>query len=386
MMKAINDLIAQAEQAKQAEQEENERLSELRKKEQFDELTAKLPPEWKELEPHMQLEVEPKGNSYFVYHWSFGTFEKCKELELAPINLYLSNHGYITSGFKVYGYHDGNSNVIGIQKIADALLHARANYPKYKKERIEELADDILKGLNFVWNRKDNDLEAARLAHARLLALDPEQKERWDMRLRSFEKSMADKEEQDRQSKARADEFEKQTAQYKADYLAFVDEKSKALEHNQRIALDIQPEFDEAYTVYQLTYGVAAIDEDGERFAETRHVWLSQKEKNEKGEFVLITGSAIKYIHPVSIQEFVYRPSMNQVGSLYVSMAGIRISCRMDRREELENAMKAAKLFDIPQDPPEEPHHLSTGEAREIRREIENQYMGVPTSDEFVDY
>lgn len=374
-MTTIDQMIQQAADNVEAEKKSKQEDLNGLKETQFAILTAKLPGEWPALAEHMEMKYNFSDRTV-TFNWEFTDDSKCDELQLAPIELRLSSHGYTHhQGFEVWG----TSGRFEIKDFSKALLAARNNYAAYKAKINAEIAKPLINSLNWSWNQlsKNLDLERARVSHSELMRLLPDEKERWDKLLASFIEGKTSKQASEKKEADARVEMDRLTEEYKTQYRNFVNERKLTVEKNQSLAASIQPEFDQPYQVYELTYALIARDEEeSEKYLETRTTWLSQQERGQDGMYVLISGKPKEFLHPVSVQPFTFKPSEGAAGSDHIEIHEATIYCHTSRKEELASRIETLGFQEIPtSEHIVEPQHFSYGEGRGIRSQIYDEVM-----------
>ena len=248
------------------------------------------------------LSVDSKGNG--VFEWTLSP-KGIRELNICPVQIvaerpfgwradFRSNEGvpFLSLRFEVL-----NSNGIfsTIQNKDEWLTRARDEYQHYNSLVEYEAARKLTVEDGYPFNAYYNE------DYEKLCQTAPGMMESWDKEYKEYQKEInkikTDKqktaEEESAHQKVK-DSYRKAWGEYKAAALA-------VYAHNEKIIQEAQAEFRKTATLYELTYGVVALDAD-EKYVETRTVWVKTMGTKE-GMFTLLDGDIIKYHHPISLRK-----------------------------------------------------------------------------------
>ena len=362
----ITSLIDQArtsdEEDKKRKQEQiQETIKSLRAK-----AVAQLGEAWSALAGVMQEKVTVKDNGQrIVIEWSLLP-GKTFELELSPIEILISNHGYERSGISVWNQHGYNYQSFAYSQVAEALYYSRSNYLAYSQQVETEYIRTRAPKLDW-WNNRDEDV--ARQAHKELVDAIPGQSSEWDKKLHHW---LQVDQEQKRKLEESAKEQEKEEqlkAAYRLALEAYLKTKDQVRKHNATALAPLQEVLDVPFDVWKLTYAIFARDEEGESILEERTAWLAQPDPDpETGEYVLTDGRKRKYFNPVSIEKMTFKPTDELIGTyrqVQVHTHCLYVSSWMDPAH-VDELIQSAGFLPLPEEP-SIPEGLGSWDAQNIR-------------------
>lgn len=375
-MNNIDQLIKEAAEEIETEKNRKEAENKALKIKAYADLCAQLPPEFIELAAgHMGVNIKMDDRRRVSIEWQFKSGDECDLLKLAPIELNAGNSGYYDSNkFQVWGYSGNN---LEIKQFPKVLLIARQNYPEWKKKQIEQAAKPLIDSLEFPWNqRAENfDLGKARESHAQLVSLDPSAQPRWDDLLTKFIEAKTSRAAAEQKKADEMKENEQATQQYAATYRAYLQARKRWTDHNLALAVTIQAEFNQPYTVWELTYALIARDEEESPMVETRRVWLANP-GNEDGFYTTLENERRFYYHPVSVQEYEFKPTEERAGSHEIQIHGASLYCHISRFGDLKEHIESAGFVALPSWVIPEPSFFNYDEGRQIRRTLTAEIEG----------
>lgn len=261
----IADLLAQAE-AKKAEQEAGWQAARAKVIEESKSVIMEaLGDAWAVLQPFAkgwkyQLHDQAKPDTYVEAVWC--DFDATSE-GIVPFKAVRRAGQVSLESTSLTGIPVPNRPA---SELAAFILRCREAYGQAQAEAKERDVKNIRKLLDGYIPDKAATLAEAEAAYKRLAALAPERTADWRHLLKSWQEWRTQKDDeaawQERQE-ALAGEYEAFYRQYLLEYAAAVKVKAARLAERQK-------ELDVEYLVWELEYGVLFIDEDGERYFETR--------------------------------------------------------------------------------------------------------------------
>jgi hypothetical protein len=232
------------------------------------------------------------------------------DLKLAPMKIFFSTYSRQWCWISTAGYTIMDPQI--------GLVTSREQYEEYvekeRERRIEKLSQDL--------QYYQHDRELMEVSYAALILEFPERSEEWEKALKSWteyhEERRREQEEQERQEA----EHRENTVKYIEAYRAYRVDLEKVEAHNDRLLATTQARNNKPYTVYLLTYGVVGSTEDGDRYVETRQVYVKRDIAAGDKYYETMDGAKVQYLHPVSIERLHVRPTDRIAGSINVLVLG----------------------------------------------------------------
>jgi hypothetical protein len=365
----ITSLIDQAKTAEEAEQKKaEERLQEVIKSVRAKTI-EQLGEAWSALSPFMQEEVFPKdGGRRVDIDWNFLP-GKAHELELAPIEISASNHGYSENKISVWNERGYSPYKFVYAQMAEALFRARSMFPEYRKQYEEE----FIKARNpLLYWRTNQDEAKAHQAHSELVQGVPDRKIEWDGMLTLWIEHREANQRQEERKANQQREYDVLKEMFKADCQAYLEARKAAYEHNAKTIAPLQALLDVSFDVWQLTYAIHARDEDGESEVDQRTVWLAQPEPDAvTGEYLCVDGRKVKFYNPVSLEKQTFKPSDELSGSyrrILVQTHYLYVSAKMGQ-EDVDACIASAGFVPLPEEP-KAPEGLEYWDVEQIKHSL----------------
>jgi hypothetical protein len=345
------------QQEQQARESEKQKQIEVRQsvKAKVIELLGDL---WPVFEPYQSKQDEWE-NSIRLY------FEP-EPIGIAPFIITASmRYQSVEATIKVNENFGGHS-LYDRHKLAAFLKSRREALPQIIAARIDGWHNQLV-GSGHVTTK-----EAAQKALDTLLELAPERESRW---MEAYGRWCHWRLEEDDRERQQAEEIaakQEAAGEYERACVAYYELVKGIHARNKERVAAVQAEFDESFTIWQLTYALIA-EEDGDRMVDTATVYVSEPEPSHTGYWPVFRNGRLdlyKFFTPVSISgPILTRPSEGKVSRLFQGTSGHRsISvhpCVTDEQIEAKLNLEAVPDF------PVAPAVLDRYEAESIAQQAE---------------
>ncbi len=411
-------LLEQAQQTLQREQREKAARFEAGKRAIQEYLETSLPDLWPTLGPHAEVSYkETRGNAIEAI-WAFRLPD---EMRLAVMRLFIraipqqEQDGMTWRADGYWSYKNG-SRRFPLSATDKAVLDARIRWERADLDRRLNEARSIIEPLRYYHQAPDDEAKALALVE-QAETLCPENADEWQNAIARWREIQTDRQKQARQERKRAltrtladvaaaedegwleshialciREFPDDREQWEA-YLrqgreviaarriyrqalqTCARQRLDVLAANRAKAADLLAKLAVPVEAYELTYGICAEDEEGERYVETRSVIVLDADPDEAGYWQVArrygSGSAepVRYLHPVSVA-----PVSAPVREMEVSELGKSIEYPATRSsEEIRQALDALELTPLPP-LPKAPDVLDTSTREAFLQNIREVY------------
>lgn len=409
-------LLEQAQQTLQREQREKAARFEAGKQAIQEYLETSLPDLWPMLAPHAVVSYQETRGDAVEATWAFRLPD---EMRLAVMYLFVravprQEQDGMTWRVDGYWSYKNGSHRFPLSATDKAVLDARTRWEHADLDRRLEEARKLIEPLR-LWQQAPEDETAALALVERANALCPENADEWQRDLARWREIQADRQRQVRQERQRAltrtladiaaaeddgwlenhialcirefpEDREKWNGYlqqgreiiaarrtYRQALEACAQQRIAVLAANRAKAADLLAELAAPVEACELTYGVCAEDEEGERYVETRSVIVLDADPDEAGYWQAVRryGSAepVRYLHPVSVA-----PVPAPVREMDVPELGQSIQYPATRSsDDVRQAIEALELTPLPP-LPEAPDALDTSTRETFLRNIREVY------------
>ncbi len=413
----LTTLLEQAQQALQQERQAEAARIEAGKQAIRVTVEATLAAYWSTIAPHASVKFKRLGGRNLSLEAIY-TFRLPDDMRLAPMHLTArARFDYVDEQWQVpdifWSYANG-ARRHPIDQTAKALLDARREWEETDFRQREKQAKSIVSPLELYHSAPKEEAEALALVE-QATAICPERADDWQWSFGRWREIRADQMKKEREERKRSlistfydiiaaededrlkshitvchrefpednDAWDKYEAGARAQILTrrtyrqalttCAEQRMAVRAENRRKAAAWLKDLSTPVPAYELTYGVCAEDEDGERYASTRSVIVFNEQPDENGFWeVARYGSVerVRYLHPVSVA-----PAAAPVKSLgVVPELGQTVDYPYTRhRDEIMEAIAALKLSPLPPIPAV-PDDLPRDAADEILRSVREAF------------
>ncbi len=373
---------------------------------------------WEAVAPHASADFNKRRSGPVRNLEALYTFRLPDEMCLATMYLTvrarLDSQSEQWSVSDIYWSYANGSRRRPVEQTARALLDARREWEEADFRQREKQAKSIVSPLELYHSAPKEESEALALVE-QATAICPERADEWQRSLDRWREIRADQTKQERTARKRSliatlygdivaaededwlqshiamcrrefpedNNWDKHEAGARAQILArrayrqasttVAQQRMAALADNRRKAAAWLEELSVPVPAHELTYGVCAEDEDGERYASTRSVIVLNEHPDGDGYWDVVRHGVIervRYLHPVSVtpatapvKHFGFVPELGQT---------VDYPCTR-RREEIRQAIAALELSPLPP-LPAVPEALDRSAADEILRSVREAF------------